>query len=242
MSGHNKWSQIKHKKAATDAKKSNVFSKLARQITLAAKESGGDSGSNANLRMLMEKAKAVNMPITNIEKAVKKGTGELEGAEIKGFLYEAYGPDGIAILIEGATDSTNRTSAEIKHLLAKMGVKWAESGSVSYLFDRKGVIGIDLTENKINKDSLEMTAIDAGAQDIRENGDFLEILTAPDMLDLVLDGLKEQEIPVTDSFLGFVPKMELPLPDEKATERLEKIIQQIEEHDDVNEVFTNAKL
>lgn len=244
MSGHNKWSQIKHKKAATDAKKSNLFSKLAKQITLAAKEGGGDPAANAALRLLMEKAKAANMPTSNVEKAVKRGTGEIAGAEIKPFLYEAYGPGGVALLIEGASDNLNRTTSEIKHLLTKLGAKWAEAGAVSYLFDKKSLFGINAKGLKKPREELEMAAIDAGAQDLRwrEEEEVLEVITAPDMLDMVFDGLKEAKLPVLDSSLVFIPKTEIQLPSETEKEKVAKIIDALEEHDDVNEVFTNAKL
>lgn len=239
MSGHNKWSQIKHKKAATDAKKSGVFSRLAKQITLAAKEGGGDPDANATLRMLMDKAKAVNMPVDNVSRAIKRGTGEIEGLEIKSFLYESYGPGGAALLIEGATDNTNRTTSEIKHLLSKIGAKWAESGSVLYLFERKGIIGV---EPQKKKDELEMKVIDAGAQDLQWSEDVLEIIVAPDMLDIVVDGLKQEKIKILDSFLGYVPKTEISLPSEKEIAKLQKIIDEVSDHNDVSAVFTNAKI
>ncbi len=242
MSGHNKWSQIKHKKAASDAKKAQSFSKLAKQISLAAKEGGGDPSANVALRMWMEKAKTVNMPIANIDKAVKRGTGELAGAEIKPFLYEAYGPGGVALLIEGATDNTNRTNSEVKHLLNKLGAKWAESGSVSYLFERKGLIFVDKTKTKKSADDLEMAVIEAGASDtqwVEEN--VLQAITEPDMLDLVQDGLKEAKLTIEDSLLGYLAKMEIEVDDEKTRQQLANIFEALEEHEDVNSVYSNAK-
>ena len=243
MSGHNKWSQIKHKKAASDAKKAQSFSKLAKQITLAAKEGGSDPSANVALRMWMDKAKTINMPAANVDKAVKRGTGELAGAEIKPFLYEAYGPGGVALLIEGATDNTNRTNSEIKHLLSKLGAKWAESGSVSYLFERKGFIFIDKSRTKKSADDLELISIEAGASDTRWiEDDVLQVITEPDMLDMVQDGLKEANLTTEDASLGYLAKMEILVEDEKTKQQLDNIFEALEEHDDVNDVYSNAKL
>ncbi|PJE59912.1 MAG: YebC/PmpR family DNA-binding transcriptional regulator [Candidatus Portnoybacteria bacterium CG10_big_fil_rev_8_21_14_0_10_44_7] len=242
MSGHNKWSQIKHKKAATDAKKSHIFSKLAKQITLAAKEGGGDPASNAALRMLVDKAKSANMPVQNVEKAIGRGTGEIAGAEIKPFLYEAYGPGGVAFLIEGSTDNSNRTTAEIKHLLGKLGAKWAEAGSVLYLFDQRGIIDLALG-NKQTSESLELGIIDLGADDLQQTGEeTLRVITTPVMLDIVLDGLKEQEQKIIDSCLGYLPKVEVALPAEKDQHKIKQLSEQLQAHNDVCAVFTNAKL
>ena len=238
MSGHNKWSQIKHRKALTDAKKGKVFSKMARLITIASRAKGKDPLSNPTLRTLMDKARSLNMPIDNVERAIAKGAGELEGSQIEEFLLEAYGPGGSALLVEGTTDNRNRTISELKFLLSEHNGKPANPGSVVYLFERQGLISVKTSPAK--KDELELLAIDAGAQDIRQpDGETLEIYTMPEDLDKVKKILEEKDIKPEDASLIWLAKNGIAVNDAKDQERLEKLLEALDEHDDVNEVYTN---
>lgn len=242
MSGHSKWSQIKHKKALTDAKRGKIFSKLARQITIAAREKGGDPAKNSSLRMIIDKARTLNMPTDNIDRAIKRGTGEIEGARIDGFLIETYGPAGTALLIEGATDNKNRAINEIKFLLGEHHGKMAEGGAVAWLFERVGIIDVALTDNKITKDDLELLAIEAGARDLKWlNAENLEIYTSPDELDKIKKLLEEKGARISESSLGWRPKNEIDLPDAKSHQQVETLLEALDEHDDVSEIYTNVK-
>jgi YebC/PmpR family DNA-binding regulatory protein len=243
MSGHSKWSQIKHKKAITDVKKGKIFSKLARMISVAAREGGGDPNINYKLRMIIDKAKAVNMPSDNVDRAIKKGTGALEGVKMEEFTYEAYGPGGIALIIEGITDNKNRTLSEIKHLLSSQGGKFAETGSVSFLFQKKGVIIIN-NEEKADKESLELKAIDAGAEDLKwRDENILEINTRPEDLEKIKTILKQEQadIVIESSSLDWVPITEISVEDEKIKKQIEKLMETLDECDDVNEIYSNYR-
>lgn len=238
MSGHNKWSQIKHRKALTDAKKGKVFSKMARLITIAARAGGGEAEANPTLRSLMEKARSLNMPIDNIERAIAKGTGKMEGNQLEEFLLEAYGPAGSALLIEGTTDNRNRSISELKFLLSEHNSKPANPGSVVYLFERLGLVIAKISGAQ--KDETELLAIDSGAQDIRPaDGETLEIYTKPEDLDKVKKALEEKNIKTEDASLVWLAKNETQITDTKDKERLEKLFEALDEHDDVNEVYTN---
>ena len=245
MSGHSKWSQIKHKKAITDAKKSQMFSKLARIITVTAREKGGDPDSNPALRLAIEKAKGFNMPQNNIEKAIKKGTGEIAGAKIEECSYEAYGPAGIALIIEGSTDNKNRTFNEIKAILKKYNGKIAEAGSVSYLFQRKGYLGVDLSVQKDdfqNLENLEEIIIESGAEDFKvvdnEESQYLEIYTAPTEVDQVRKFLEEQGIKIDSFSLAWLPQNEIDVSGEERG-KVERLIDELTDYQDVNEVYSN---
>ncbi|MBI4837167.1 MAG: YebC/PmpR family DNA-binding transcriptional regulator [Candidatus Portnoybacteria bacterium] len=240
MSGHSKWSQIKHKKAITDAKKGKVFSKIARMISVAVREGGGDPNANYKLRMIIDKAKAVNMPSDNVERAVKKGTGALEGVGMEEFTYEAYGPGGIALIIEGITDNKNRALSEIKHLLSSQGGKFAETGSVSFLFQKKGVVIINNKEKKIDNEGLELKAIDAGAEDLKwQDENILEINTRPEDLEKIKTIFKQADIVIESSSLDWVPVTEISVEDEKTKNQIEKLMEALDECDDVNEIYSN---
>lgn len=240
MSGHSKWSQIKHKKALTDAKKGKLFSKIALQISVAAREKGGDPSSNFNLRMLMDKARSFNMPQDNVERAIKRGTGEIEGAKIEELVLEAYGPAGIAIIIEAITDNKNRTIPEIKHLLSQNNGKLGETGSVNYLFEKRGVLIFKKTGNT---EELEMIAIEAGAEDIKErikeDEKFLEIYTKPENLKSAKTALSAKKIKIESESLEYVPKAEIKIADPKSKEQAEKLLESLEENEDVNEIYSN---
>lgn len=239
MSGHNKWANIKHRKSAQDAKRSQMFTKLIRELTIAAREGGGDPESNPRLRTAIENAKAANMPKDKIESAIKKGTGELEGEELSEIMYEAYGPGGVALLISVVTDNKNRAAQEVRHVLSKWGGSLAESGAVSWNFERKGLITVPKEEVE-DIDELMMMVIDSGAEDLNENTDPIEIVTAPENLTQVRSALKEAGFTVTEN-LAFLPKTTVKLPEEDA-EKLLKLLNALDDMDDVQEVFGNYEI
>ncbi len=242
MSGHNKWSQIKHKKGINDAKRGKMFSKFSNQITVAARQKGGDQSTNPQLKMLVEKARSFNMPNENIERAIKKGTGELEGVKIEELTIEAYGPAGIALIIDAITDNKNRTLAEIKFLLGQHGGKVAEGGGVNWLFERKGALIINAAAAGMSKDDIELLVIDSGAQDLKwQTEDLLEIFTRVEDLDKVRKVLETKNIKPESISLDWVPKNEIEAPDEKTKHQVERLFEALEENDDVNEIYSNLK-
>ncbi|MBI4709317.1 MAG: YebC/PmpR family DNA-binding transcriptional regulator [Candidatus Portnoybacteria bacterium] len=245
MSGHSKWSQIKHKKALTDAKKSKVFSKLARLISVAARQKGGDQNTNPQLRIIAEKARSLNMPNENIERAIKRGTGEIEGGKIEEITLEAYGPEGIALIIEAVTDNKNRTISEIKFLLSQHGGKMAEIGSVNWLFEKKGVIYVDSTNesnNQKGKEELELTAIEAGAQDLKWSDEtMLEIYTRLEDFEKTKEEIGLKNIKIESSAPESVPKSEIKVENEKSKEQIKKLLEALDENDDVNEIYSNYR-
>lgn len=245
MSGHSKWSKIKRGKAIEDAKRGKIFSKIARLISVATKEKGGNPTTNPRLRMAIEQAKAVNMSNDNIERAIAQGNNRTEGAKMEEFLYEAYGPGGIALLIEGIADNKNRALGEIRNILSKNSGKFVESGGVSYLFQKKGVILVNVGETRADKETLELSAIDAGAEDIKwRDNNILEIYTQPETIEKVKQDLKEKQIPIEfkSSSLDWVPINEIEIPDPKTKERADKLLDALDEQDDVNEIYSNLKL
>ncbi|MFH0852225.1 MAG: YebC/PmpR family DNA-binding transcriptional regulator [bacterium] len=240
MSGHSKWSQIKHKKGINDVKKGKLFSKFSNQITIAARQKGGDTSANPQLKMITEKARSFNMPNENIERAIKKGTGELEGAKIEELTIEAYGPAGVALIIEAITDNKNRTVSEIKYFLSQHGGKMAETGGVNYLFERKGVIQINFPDNQIPKDDLELLVIDCGAQDLRwQNEEEFDVYTKPEELEKVKRALEAKKVKAESAELNWVAKTEIEITDEKLRQTLEKLFEALDENDDVNEIYSN---
>jgi YebC/PmpR family DNA-binding regulatory protein len=236
MSGHNKWSTIKHKKGAADAKRSKVFTKIIKELTIAAKLGGGDPDGNPRLRTAIAQAKTANMPKDNVTNAIKKGTGELEGVTYEEAMYEAYGPGGSALCIEVLTDNKNRTVAEIRHILGKHGGSLAESGSVAWQFERKGRV-IALKE-KIGEDAMMEMALDCGADDVQDGGEVWEIYTAPSELENVRGALEAKGLEMEEVKLGLFPKTTVTL-DEKKAETLLRLIDVIEDNDDVQNVFGN---
>jgi YebC/PmpR family DNA-binding regulatory protein len=236
MSGHSKWHSIKHKKAVVDARRGQQFTKLARAITVAAREGGGDPDGNPALALAIQKARDASMPKDNIERAVAKGTGEgLDADQIETVLYEGYGPGGVALLIEALTDNRNRTGADVRHLLSKNGGNLGEPGSVSYLFDKRGVIVVDAS--RYDEDDL-MPAIDAGADDISLDDDVFEVVTEPGDLGRVRDALAESGVEIESADVTQRPKSRVPV-DEADASRLMKLIDALEESDDVNAVHAN---
>jgi YebC/PmpR family DNA-binding regulatory protein len=236
MSGHSKWASIKHKKAVVDARRGAHFTKLARAITVAARDGGGDPDANSTLALAVQKARDASMPKDNIERAIAKGTGAgAEAAAIDSVVYEGYGPGGVALLVEALTDNRNRTGAEIRHLLSKHGANLGEPGSVSYLFDKKGVVVVDA--GRYSEDDL-MPAIDAGAEDIRQDDDVLEIVCAPQDLEAVRGALEAAGVEVDSAEVVQLPRSRVPLDDATAA-RLLALIDALEDNDDVDAVHAN---
>ncbi len=244
MSRHSHFSTIKHKKALTDAKRSNIFSKVTRQLLVAVKEKGGDPETNSKLKLAIEQARAVNMPSENIERAIKKGTGELAGEKLEEVLFEAYGPGGIAIIIEGITDNKNRTLGEIKQILNQHGGKLVTEGSVKWLFGRKGCITInpDGQAPMLNsREDLELKAIESGAEEIYWDNEILDIYTKPEEVEKVKKNLEEKGIKIDSASLDWVAKEEISLR-EGEKETCQKLFEALDENDSVQEIYSNIKL
>ncbi len=236
MSGHSKWHSIKHKKAVVDARRGQHFTKLARAITVAAREGGGDIDGNPGLGLAVQKARDASMPKDNIERAIAKGTGEgVDADQIETVVYEGYGPGGVALLIEALTDNRNRTGADVRHLLGKHGGNLGEPGSVAYLFDKQGVIVVDA--NRYDEDDL-IAAIDAGAQDISLDEDVFEVITEPGDLVAVREALATAGVEIESADVSQRPKSRVPL-DEGDASKLLKLIDALEESDDVSAVHAN---
>jgi YebC/PmpR family DNA-binding regulatory protein len=236
MAGHSKWAGIKHKKAIVDARRGKLFTKLARAITVAAKEGGGDVEGNPALALAVQKARDASMPKDNIERAIAKGTGEGADADaLEAVMYEGYGPGGVAVLVEALTDNRNRTGSEIRHLFNKHGGNLGEPGSVAYLFDKKGVVVVD--GERYTEDDL-MPAVDAGAEDIAMDADVFEVLCDPSDLAAIRGALEEAGIEVEESQVAQRPKSLVPL-DEAGAVKLMKLIDALEEQDDVDAVHAN---
>lgn len=234
MSGHSKWHTIKHKKGALDAKRGKLFTKLIREMTIAARIGGGDPESNPRLRTAVDKAKASNMPADNIKRAIQKGTGELEGAQYEEITIEGYGPGGIAVLVEGTTDNRNRTVSEIRHIFTKNGGNLG--GSVAHLFKLRGYVAV--AKSKVTEDRLMEIALDAGADDILGEGDVWEVFTAPNAHEAVVQALKKAALEPDESQVGKYPENTIPLEGQKAQQML-KMMEALEDHDDVQNVWAN---
>ncbi len=240
MSGHSKWSTIKRQKGAADQKRGALFTKLGNNITIAAREGGGDAEMNFKLRLAMDKAKAANMPKENIERAIKRGTGELAGDGIEEIVYEGFGPEGVAIYIEALTDNKNRTVANIKHILSKYGGNLGGPGSVAWMFDRKGVIRILSEDLEISEDDLSLKAIDAGAEDIVSEEDGIIIYTAPEKLEAVKKLLEKSGVKISFAETEFVPQDKVVV-SEAAKSNLEKLYEELEENEDISNYYTNEE-
>jgi YebC/PmpR family DNA-binding regulatory protein len=236
MSGHSKWATIKHKKAALDAKRGKLFTRLIKEITIAARN-GGDPDANPRLRTAILAAKAVSMPADNIKRAIQRGTGEIEGGAIEEIMFEGYGPGGVAIMVAAATDNRNRTVSEIRHLFSKNGGNLGELGSVGWMFERKSQILIE--KDKATEDQLMELALEAGADDVKLEGEHWEILSAPESHHAVLEALEKAGIPTASAEIGMIPK-NLMAVDPKNLPGVMKLMEALEEHDDVQNVYTNA--
>jgi len=241
MSGHSHAKTVKRVKDAEDKKRGKAFSKMARVIIFAAKEGGGDPSSNYKLKMAIDQAKQINMPKENIERAIKKGTGELFGEKLEQFVFEAYGPGKTAIIIEGITDNKNRSLSEIKQILNQHNGKLAGAGSVKWLFGRKGTITVDNEQGTINKEGLELIAIEAGAEDIYWHEDLLFIYTKPEELEKVKRNLEEKEIKIESSSLDWVAKKTIEI-EEKEKESCQKLFEALDENDAVQDIYSNLKI
>jgi YebC/PmpR family DNA-binding regulatory protein len=236
MSGHSKWHSIKHKKGALDAKRGKIFTKIIREMSIAARLGGGDPASNPRLRTAVDKAKAVNMPADNIKRAIQKGTGELEGASYEELVLEGYGPGGVAILVEGTTDNRNRTVSEIRHIFTKNGGNLGGAGSVSYLFKPRGYVAV--AASKVDEEKLMDIALEAGADDIQTSGDLHEVYTAPNAHDAVVQALKKAGIEPDEAEIGKYAENTIMLEGAKAQQML-KLMETLEDQDDVQNVWAN---
>jgi YebC/PmpR family DNA-binding regulatory protein len=236
MSGHSKWATIKHKKGAADAKRGRLFTKLIKEITMAARLGGGDPGGNPRLRKAIDDAKAVNMPADNIKRATQRGTGELPGVTYEEITFEGYGPGGVAVLVEAMTDNKNRTLPEIRTIFSKNGGNLGESGSVRFLFQKKGYLTIE--RDKATEDAVMEAAIEAGADDASSTGDVHEVFCAPEAFAQVKAKLEEKGLPLTMAEIEMIPTTEVAV-DQRKAEQVMRLMEALEDHDDVQHVWAN---
>jgi YebC/PmpR family DNA-binding regulatory protein len=239
MSGHSKWATIKHKKGAADHARGKLFAKLIRQVEVAAREGGGDPDMNPTLRTMYQKARDSSVPLDTIERAIKRGTGELEGVTYEQITYEGYGPAGVALLIDVLTDNRNRTGSDIRNVFSKRGGSMAEPGAVAWQFDRKGVI---VVPGSVDEDDLMLAALDAGAEDIVADGDTWQVTTAPTDLNAVRAALDDQGIAVEAADLTMVPATLIVLDDVGTAKKVLQLVDALDEHDDVQAVHANFDL
>ncbi len=237
MAGHSKWHNIRHKKARMDAKRGQIFTKLIREITVAARQGGGDPEFNPRLRMAIEKAKEHNMPMENIERAIKRGTGELEGVTYEEVTYEGYGPEGVAIIVECLTDNRNRTTGEVRHIFSKYGGNLGTTGCVSFLFEEKGVIQVPKSE--YTEEEIFEKAIEAGAEDVITEDDYYEIRTEPKELYAVKEALENMGVKIEKAELTKIPTTTVEIKDEETATKLMKLLDALEDNDDVQKVYAN---
>lgn len=236
MSGHSKWASIKHKKAATDAKRGKIFTRHIRELTFAARSGGGDPVSNAALRHAIDAAKSVNMPADNIKKAIQRGTGELEGVNYEGITYEGYGPGGVAVLVECLTDNKNRTVAEVRHIFAKYNGNLGESGCVAWMFTKKGMIIV--STEAVEEDELMELVLENGAEDMKTDEGNYEVTTAVEDFDAVLQAVKDKDISPESSEIAMIPSTYVKL-EGKQAEQMLKLTEKLEDLDDVQNVWSN---
>jgi len=241
MAGHSRWAKVKHYKGTIDQKRGKLFSKLSKEISVASKLGGGDPNFNPRLRQAIATARGESMPVDNIERAMKKGTGELEGGAYEEMTYEGYGPGGVAILLEAATDNKNRSAAEIRAIFTKNHGHLAGSGSVAWMFHRKGLITI--TAPGISEDDVILTALDAGAEDVRSHEDVIEVITPPDnKLDAVAKALEHAKIPIASAKLSYIPGNLAPVTDPHVAEQVLALLEALDDHDDVQTVHANLDM
>jgi YebC/PmpR family DNA-binding regulatory protein len=238
LSGHSKWSSIKHKKGAADARRGKLFSKLARSIIVAAKEGGGDPGNNLALQNAIEKAKSYSMPKDNIERAIAKGAGDTsDGAAFESIVYEGYGPEGVAVIAEALTDNRNRTASEVRHIFAKFGGNLGTTGAVAWQFERRGVVLV--SADGVDEEELFLAVADAGAEDVRQDGAVFEVTSAPDDLAAVRAAIEEAGLAIESAELSMVPKNTVAIDDEGKAKQLMRLIDALEDNDDVQDVYAN---
>jgi YebC/PmpR family DNA-binding regulatory protein len=236
MSGHSKWHSIKHKKAAVDAKRGKLFTKIIRELSIAARTGGGEPEMNPRLRKAITDAKAVNMPADNIKRAIMKGTGQLEGASIEEVNYEGYGPGGVAIYVEALSDNKNRTVSEVRHIFTKNGGRIGESGCVAWMFKRRGYIIVE--QANASEEKLLDIALSNGAEDLREDGSNFEILTAPENFEAVVEALKKNNIEMASAEIGYIPQTYVKLEGKQAQQQL-RLMEELEDHEDIQHVWAN---
>ncbi|MCY7361730.1 MAG: YebC/PmpR family DNA-binding transcriptional regulator [Ignavibacteria bacterium] len=237
MSGHSKWATIKRKKAATDSARGKVFTKIIKEITISARDGGGDPDANPRLRLAISTAKGNNMPQDNITRAIKKGTGELEGVKYEELTYEAYAPNGIAMIIESVTDNKNRTVAELRHSISKANGNLGESGSVIWMFERKGVVYVE--KDNVKEDDLMEIILDAGADDLKTEGEYYEVVSSVENFEKVRKAIEEKSYKIESASLQFIAKDLLPVTG-KSVDEVIRCIEAVEDNDDVQNVYTNA--
>lgn len=237
MAGHSHWAGIKHKKAANDAKRGKVWSKLARMIIVAARNGGGDPATNLALRYAIDKAKGANMPKDTIEKAIKKGTGDLEGASYEEVLYEGYAAGGVAVMVDALTDNRNRTGPEVKKIFERHGGSLGTSGCVSWMFSQKGLITVNVSQ--MEEDDLLELALSAGADDMQTSGDVYEITCDPDAYEQLKSTLEEKEIPMEGAEISMVPQSMIPVEDPNAAKKIIALMEALDDHDDVQNTYAN---
>ena len=237
MSGHSHWAGIKYKKAAADAKRGKIWSKIARMIIVAAKSGGGDPAANLPLRYAIDKARAASMPKDTIEKAIKRGTGEVEGVNFEEVLYEGYAPGGVAIMVEALTDNHNRTTPEIKRLFERHGGSLGTGGCVSWMFSKKGLITVSTAE--VGEEELLEIALNAGADDMQNTGEVYEITCDPTAYEKLKEALKEKEIPTQVAEISMVPQSTVPVSDDKTAKKIISLMDAFEDHDDVQNTYAN---
>jgi len=237
VSGHSKWSTIKRKKGAADAKRGRIFTRLIKEITVAARMGGGDPDGNPRLRSAVATAKAENMPKDNIDRAIKKGTGELEGAVYEEISYEGYGPGGVAVMVECMTDNKNRTVADIRHSFSKSGGNLGESGCVAWMFDKKGSILID--KSAIDEEELMDKALEAGAEDVIEEENVFQVITAPDDFEAVREALQSESLEFIEAVVSLIPQNTVDITEEKTAKQVLRLLESLEDHDDVQSVSAN---
>ena len=237
MSGHSKWSTIKRKKGALDAKRGKIFTRLIKEITVAARMGGGDPDGNPRLRAAIASAKTENMPKDNIERAIKKGTGELEGAVYEEITYEGYGPGGVAVLVDCMTDNKNRTVADIRHYFSKSGGNLGETGCVSWMFDKKGTILVD--KQSIDEEELLDKALESGAEDVEEEDNVFQVTTNPDDFEAVREALEAAGVEFIEASVSMIPQTTVDITEEKPARQILKLLENLEDHDDVQNVYAN---
>jgi YebC/PmpR family DNA-binding regulatory protein len=240
MSGHSKWSTIKHKKGAADAKRGKVFTRIIKEMTVAARMGGGDPAANPRLRAAVAEAKANNMPKDNVERAIKRGTGELEGATYEEVTYEGYGPGGVALMVEAMTDNGNRTTPEIRHMFEKAGGSFGTPGSVRFQFERKGYFAIE--KSAVNEEKLMEIVLEAGADDLQtEDPETFEVYTSPESFEQVRQALEKAGIPTVEAKLGQIPQNYVKL-DEAKAKAMMRLLEMLDDHDDVQNVWSNFEI
>ena len=237
MSGHSKWANIKHRKGAVDAKRGKIFTKLIKEITVAARMGGGDPAANPRLRSAVAAAKAVNMPKDNVDRGIKKGTGELDGISYDEILYEGYGPGGVAVLVECMTDNRNRTVADVRSFFAKANGNLGEANCVAWMFDKKGSVLID--KEVADEEKLMELALDAGAEDVADDGSAFQVLTAPEDFEAVREALETAGLEFLEASISMIPQNVVEVADEKTARQLMKLLDNLEDHDDVQKVHAN---